>query len=136
MAEQRELEDRRRTDIDQRLLDSNPQLWTRILKVDHQVRSVANWGLQVSDAHSSHPCDENCERWLPDPSVIEKCVNYMDAFFHVCKNVDIVRANQLAAIALMFLSQNFSLTLQYLESAAKRHHGQHGCRLPWCLDIN
>jgi len=30
----------------------------------------------------------------------------MDAFFHVCKNVDVARANQLAAISLMCRQPN------------------------------
>jgi len=106
MAELRGSRDGWRTDINQRLLDSNPRLWARILESDYRVRSAAKWSREVLDAHASHPCDRNCEPWMPEPAEIQKCVNYMDAFFHVCENVDVARANHLAAIALMFLNQN------------------------------
>jgi len=122
--------------IDRRFLDSNPGLWAEIQKIDYQVRNAINWGLQVTWCHESHPCGENwCQRSLPDPSVIERCVDYLDAFFHVCENVDVTRANHLAALALLYLHQKVMLPLHYLASAAKLHHGQHGCHLPWCLDM-
>jgi len=107
--------------------------WTKVLDANHQVRSAENWRLQVSDAYASHPCDKNCKRWMPEPTVIEKCLNDMDSFFHVCEKVDDAWANQLAALAFMFLRQNFSLPLRCLVLAAQQHHGQHGCHLPWCL---
>jgi len=127
MAEQR--------NINRRLLDSNPGLWAEILKLDRQVCSAINWGLQVTWCHASHPCGENCQRSLPDPTVIQKCVDYLNAFFHVCENVDVTRANHLAALALLYLHQKVSLDLHYLATAAKRHHGHHGALLPWCLDM-
>ena len=124
--------------VDQRLIESNPRLWDEVLTIDHQVRSAIDWGLQVSDAHASHPCGENwCQRCsLPDPSTIERCVSYMDAFFQLCTRVDVARANQLAAIAFLFVHQHAYLELRRLAAAAKEHHGRHGCHLPWCLDIN
>jgi len=107
--------------------DNNPTKNCRLLKSnpDSKCRLSSSVCCKLEAAGFWRSRNENCEQWILESAVIEDCLNHLDVFFHVCKNLDVAQANQLAAIALMFLNQKFLLSLRYLVLAAQQHHRHH-----------